>query len=86
MTVEQLKTAVANLPPQERTVFADWIAGDEDVRRLRHERLKREIQIGLDQLARGEGIECRDSSELRAFFDHVKSRSQGRLAARQSAA
>jgi hypothetical protein len=36
------------------------------------EELRREIQIGIDQLERGEFIELNGEDELRRFFEEVK--------------
>jgi hypothetical protein len=83
MTVEELKAATAKLPPDDRFAFAEWIERDEAIRELRRSALIKEIQIGLDQLDRGEGIECKDDAQLRSFFDDVKARGRESLAARK---
>ncbi len=43
--------------------------------------LRGEIQAGLDELDRGEGIEIEDEQSLRAFFEDIKSRGRERLGA-----
>ncbi len=86
MTVEELKAEAAKLPADERFALAEWIDQSEDIRRLRHGALVREIQIGLDQLDRGDCIECKDEKELRSFFDGVKARGQGLIDARKESA
>ena len=86
MTVEQLKAEAAKLPPDDRFALAEWIEQHEDLRELRHAALVREIETGLGQLARGEGVECMDAAELGAFFDGVKARGRVLLAARKKPA
>lgn len=83
MTVEELKAEAAKLPPDDRFALAEWIERGEDIRELRHRALVREIEIGLDQLDRGEVIECKDDAELRSFFDGVKARGRDLLSARK---
>lgn len=46
--------------------------------------LRSEIQIGIDELDRGEGIELKDDAALRAYFDDIKARGRERLAARNA--
>jgi len=46
----------------------------------RQEEFRREVQIGADQLDRGEGIEL-DQKDLRAFFDDIQARGQQRYEA-----
>ena len=53
MTVEELKSEAAKLPPDDRFALAEWIEQSEDIRELRRAALVREIEIGLDQLDRG---------------------------------
>ncbi len=83
MTVEELKAEAAKLPPDDRFALAEWIERGEDIRELRHRALVREIEIGLDQLDRGEVIECKDDAELRSFFDGVKARGRDLLSGRK---
>jgi len=49
-------------------------------RQQKIEDLRREIQLGLDQLDRGEGIEL-DEEGLDAFFEEIKSRGRAELEA-----
>ena len=86
MTVEELKTEAAKLPPDDRFALAEWIERDEDIRELRRAALVREIEIGLDQLDRGECVECKDDAELRSFFDGVKARGRELLSTRKESA
>lgn len=59
-----------------------------DALRLLRERklheLRREIDAGLQQLDRGEGIELEDERSLQAFFDDIKARGRERLEAHES--
>lgn len=69
MTFEELKVQAAKLPPADQLALAEWIEQNEDIRDLRRTALVREIRIGLDELSRGECIECADDAALGAFFD-----------------
>ena len=54
----------------------------EGLRLLRERKLhelRKEIDAGLQQLDRGEGIEIEDEQSLRAFFDDIKARGCERL-------
>ena len=86
MTIEELKSEAAKLPPNDRFALAEWIERNEDIRELRHAALVREIEVGLDQLDRGESVECKDDAELRSFFDGVKARGREMLGARKNSA
>ncbi len=86
MNVEELKAEAAKLTPDDRIALAEWIERNEDIRELRRVTLVREIDAGLDQLDRGECVECRDDTELHSFFDGVKSRGRESLNARKSSA
>ena len=59
----------------------------EGLRLLRERRLyelRREIDVGLEQLDRGEGIEFEDEQALKAFFEDIKQRGRERLEAHES--
>lgn len=43
------------------------------------------LDVGIQQLDRGEGITLRNEQELKAFFDDIKARGRQRLAARKHA-
>jgi len=51
--------------------------------RRRYE-LRRELDAGLEQLERGEGIELEDEGALAAFFEDIKLRGRQRLEAHES--
>jgi antitoxin ParD1/3/4 len=59
-----------------------------DALRLLRERrlheLRKEIDAGLQQLDRGDGIEIEDDRSLQAFFDDIKARGRERLEAHES--
>ena len=86
MNVEELKAEAAKLTPDDRFALAEWIEQNEDIRELRRAALVREIQVGLDQVDRGECVECKDDAELRGFFDGVKARGRESLSARKNSA
>lgn len=86
MNVEELKAEAAKLPPDDRFALAEWIERNEDIREFRHAALVREIEVDLDELNRGESVECKDDAELRGFFDGVKARGRELLNAREDSA
>jgi len=86
MTVEELKAEAAKLPPDDRFALAEWIEQNADIRSLRGMVLVREISIGLDEIDRGECVECNDESELGAFFDEVKTRGRQLLKTQRASA
>ncbi len=54
----------------------------EALRLLRERKLhelRKELDAGLQQLKRGEGIEIEDERSLQAFFDDIKARARERL-------
>ena len=53
-TLHEIKAAAATLPAEERSELATWLSESDDVSKIRHEQLRREIQIGLDEIERGE--------------------------------
>jgi len=86
MTVEELKAEAAKLPPADRFSLVEWIEQCGDIRELRRSALIRELEVGMEQLERGDCVECKDDAELRAFFDGVKSRGRDQLSARKEPA
>jgi len=53
-TLVEIKDAAARLPAEQRTESITWLGKAEDVSRIRREQLRREIQIGVDEIERGE--------------------------------
>ena len=53
-TLAEIKEAAARLPLEQRSELITWLGQAEDVSRMRREQLRREIQIGLDEIERGE--------------------------------
>lgn len=53
-TLQEIKAAAAALPAEERNDLVTWLSKSQDVWKLRCEELRREIQIGLDEIERGE--------------------------------
>lgn len=49
----------------------------------REEEFRREVQVGVDQLDRGEGIRV-EAGDLRAFFDAIQARGRERYEASNS--
>ena len=50
----EIKAAAATLPAEERSALVAWLSESEDVWKIRRESLCREIQIGLDEIERGD--------------------------------
>ena len=73
MTVEELKLEAAKLPLTERVTLVDWMASDHEVCVARQERLRREIQVGLEQADRGVLLDADEVfSRLRAKRDTMR--------------
>jgi hypothetical protein len=53
-TLHEIKAAAATLPAEDRSELVAWLGESKDVWEIRREQLRREIQIGLDEIERGE--------------------------------
>jgi hypothetical protein len=53
-TVKDVKAATQTLSSQERWELYRWLGESKDVQQFRHEELRREITIGIDQANQGE--------------------------------
>jgi hypothetical protein len=53
-TVTKVKAATKSLSPQERWELYRWLGESRDVQQFRHEELRREIAIGIEQADRGD--------------------------------
>jgi len=53
-TVAEVKSVTEQLSAQERWELYRWLGESKDLRRLRHEELRREILLGVEQADRGE--------------------------------
>ena len=53
-TLPEIKAAAGALPAEERSALVAWLSESEDVWKIRRESLRREIQIGLDEIERGD--------------------------------
>jgi antitoxin ParD1/3/4 len=51
----------------------------------RHDALRRDVQHGVDQLDRGEGIRLEGDEQLDHFFEDIKARGRARRSARTDA-
>ena len=58
--------------------------GLELLRERKLHELRRDLDAGLDQLDRGDGIHLGNEESLAAFFDDIKKRGRERLEAKQS--
>lgn len=52
-TLREVKAAAATLPVEERSELVTWLSQSDDVWKIRREQLRREIQIGLDEIEGG---------------------------------
>ncbi len=53
-TLHEIKAAAATLPAEDRSALVAWLSESKDVWEIRREQLRREIQIGLDEIERGD--------------------------------
>lgn len=54
MSTAEIREATERLSPQERWELYRWLGESHDVQRFRHEGLRREIAVGIEQADRGE--------------------------------
>jgi antitoxin ParD1/3/4 len=76
----QHEVACGNYPSAEEVVA-------EGLRLLREQKLaelRREIDVGIEQLERGEGIVLKDEKALEQFFEDIKQRGRQRLDEKRS--
>ena len=69
-TVADVKSATEQLSAEERWELYRWLGESQDVQRLRHEELRREIAIGIEQ------PDCGDLAplEMQSLKDEVRHR------------
>lgn len=79
MTVEEIKAEAAKLSPDEQFSLVQWIEESGGIRELRRAALVREIEIGLDDLRKGDVVECNGDAELSSFLSDVKARGRKRM-------
>ena len=53
-TLHEIKAAAATLPAEDRSELVAWLSASKDGWKIRREQLRREFQIGLDEIERGE--------------------------------
>jgi hypothetical protein len=53
-TVVEVKSATERLSAEERWELYRWLGESKDVQRLRHEELRGEIAVGIEQADRGD--------------------------------
>jgi len=63
-TLHEIKAAAATLPAEDRSELVAWLSESKDVWEIRREQLRREIQIGLDEIERGE-VALLDMTEIK---------------------
>lgn len=63
-TLGEIKAAAAALPAEDRSELATWLSEARDVWKIRRDQLRREIQIGLDEIELGE-IAPLDMTEIK---------------------
>lgn len=59
------------------------LADHDQTRQAKLEALRRDIQVGLDQLDRGEYIEIKSDADAKALVERIKRKGRERLATRQ---
>jgi len=64
-TVTEMKAATKSLSPQEQWELYRWLGESKDVQKFRHEELRREIAIGIEQADRGE-IAPLDTNDIKS--------------------
>jgi len=72
--LQEIKAAAAILPATDRNELATWLSESEDVSKIRRERLMTEIQMGLDQIQRGEIAVLDMAATKRKARDHWDAR------------
>jgi hypothetical protein len=63
-TLPEIKAAAASLPAEDRSALVAWLSESKDVWDLRREQLRKEIQVGLDDIERGE-VAALDMAEIK---------------------
>ena len=53
-TLHEIKAAAASLPAKDRSELVTWLSEARDVWEIRREQLRREIQVGLTEIQRGD--------------------------------
>jgi hypothetical protein len=53
-TLQEIKAAAATLPADARNELVTWLSESKDVWEIRREQLRRELQIGLAEIERGD--------------------------------
>lgn len=53
-TLAEIKTAAATLSAEDRSALVVWLSESQDVLRIGRESLRREIQVGSDEIERGQ--------------------------------
>jgi hypothetical protein len=69
-TVAEVKSATEQLSIEERWELYRWLGEAKDVQRLRHDELRREIALGIEQADRGDMAPL----DIRGLKDKVRSR------------
>ena len=64
-TLDEIKAAAATLPAKERSELVTSLSESKDVWQIRREQLRREIQVGLDEIERGE-VAPLDMAEIKS--------------------
>jgi hypothetical protein len=70
-TVAEVKSATKRLSTRQRWELYRWLGASEDLQRLRHEELRREIAIGIRQANRGDLAPL----DIQSIKEKVRSRS-----------
>lgn len=81
-TVAEIKAAAAELSVDDQLELFQWLAHSDALRKRRIEDLKREVQIGIDQINSGQ-YTTYDSDSLAEMLKDISERGRRELAKRQ---
>jgi hypothetical protein len=70
-TVEEIKKAATNLPPDEQVELFQWLHNSVELQQARYEQLKRDIAAGIEEADRGE-TSVLDVEEIKSIVRQLK--------------
>ena len=70
-TVEEIKKAATNLPPDEQVELFQWLHNSVELQQARYEQLKRDIAAGIEEADRGE-TSVLDVEEIKSIVRQPK--------------
>lgn len=85
-TLREIKSTAAALPAEKQFALWKWLGHQAAVRQLGVADLRRELQLGVDDLEAGRCVELKGDQPLRDFFTSIKVRGRARLTKAKKAA